>query len=1504
MKHRIMKNPFDPVQNFKTSFFSLMTILFMVFSLNAQVNEDFESGSATGWTTSGTASTGTFVVANPSAQSTSGVTTQLEDDHTPAPGVNAYFTATNSSAGNADVDGGTAITTSPVYNITSTSQLSIWYFFGQRDNGDNPGGDFFLLEYSLNSGGSYTTLVSIGDVTINANWTEATATIPAGSNVVIRVTVSDGAGAGDIIEGGIDDLTISPLAPLITIDDISINEGAGTVNLTASHDGADAAGPFTVNYQTNDGTANAPGDYTTTVTTLNFDSTSGDTDTITIPILDDGSVEANETFTVSLTGASDGSIDISDTATITILDNDGLIISNGVTVNTCSEIFLDSGGISGNYGNDEDITYTICPDTAGSLTRISFTTFDVENSFDFLYVYEGTTTGGTLIGQYHNGDLPPASITSTDASGCLTFRFTSDFIVTNAGWEAVISCITPSPSVVVSDVAVNETDGVALFTVVHSGVAASGPFTIDFQTVDGTALAGSDYTSTTGTLNFDGTLGDADTITVPITNDGIVEGAETFTVQFTNTSDGTVDISDTATGTINTQISSDVPLTLFEEFHGNVDYVVTGNTLRTADNGTDPCVVTNTSSATLIAPIPGTGTIRKAYLYWAHSSSTMDADVTFESQAVTAEVAYNANGAQYWSYLSDVTTIVNGVTDPSTNSYDFADLSIDTTTNCSSQGILGGWALIVFYDDPTLPASSINLYQGFQRLRNASDSFTLDSFYAIAGSGAKATFLSWEGDSTLSGTSESLSITNQASSTFTLSGDGGQTGNNAYNSTIYDDTQATVYNDNTTYGLDLDTYGISSYISPGDSQVTANVSVASDAVFFNAVLIRVQSNLITGTVFEDVNYPGGAGRDMTAAAGVGVADATLEIYDATNTFIENTTVGSDGEYTFGGIPDGNYTIRVVNSTVRSSRGGGIGCMDCVPVQTYRNFNTSGSFVDVTTEVGGANPSLSDVAAGTLIGAQTTSAITIASSGVVGLDFGFNFNTIVNTNEDGQGSLEQFIVNANNLDESGLDIEANSIFNPSAGDDTSIFMIPPTSDPLGRTTDANFGSGFFDISISNGSPLSAIIGANTVIDARTQTAYSGNTNTGTVGAGGSLVGTSAIALPDYELPEIQVHRDGGDVLVVEGNNVTIRNVAVYANNNASIRIANGSAAISSNLLGVNASGINAGNVDFGVENTGGNMLVDGNYIATNTDRGVTINGGTSNVIQNNHIFSNGDNACDDNISIGGGSGISILQNLIENAASLGIDAASSSGGLTISENTIRGSGQDGGNCGGAPEDMGIELGGSNSQITNNVIHSNGGAGIATAGNGTGNLFSENSFYANGTSTASLGIDLEGDGVTLNDNGDVDSGSNNLLNFPIISTAYTSGSNLVVSGWSRPGTTLEFFLTDINEGTAATGDNQLGFSTDYGEGQTFIASAVEGSGADADTISSTYSDSDGNTDNTARFSFSLPLPVGVTIGNMITATATLGNSTSEFSPMSILKVATVITNRRITYRVNPN
>lgn len=78
-------------------------------------------------------------------------------------------------------------------------------------------------------------------------------------------------------------------------------------------------------------------------------------------------------------------------------------ISTGgtVTAGSCGNTFVDSGGTGGDYGYDENYQITICPDTPGTYIQFEFTSFDVEGEpYDFLTFYEGTGTGGTVIGTY------------------------------------------------------------------------------------------------------------------------------------------------------------------------------------------------------------------------------------------------------------------------------------------------------------------------------------------------------------------------------------------------------------------------------------------------------------------------------------------------------------------------------------------------------------------------------------------------------------------------------------------------------------------------------------------------------------------------------------------------------------------------------------------------------------------------------------------------------------------------------------------------------------------------------------------------------------------------------------------------------------------------------------------------------------------------------------------------------------------------------------------------
>src|SRR5678815_2951878 len=206
---------------------------------------------------------------------------------------------------------------------------------------------------------------------------------------------------------------------------------------------------------------------------------------------------------------------------------------------------------------------------------------------------------------------------------------------------------------------------------------------------------------------------------------------------------------------------------------------------------------------------------------------------------------------------------------------------------------------------------------------------------------------------------------------------------------------------------------------------------------------------ITGRVFEDTNYGGGAGRPFGTSGTVAVEGARVEIYNGSNAFQTFVTTDANGVFTYTYTGNAERRIRVVNGTVRSERTGGTTCTTCVPVQTYRVEAPAGSLVTVTNEVGGRSPALVDAAQSTGTMPATTATTTTQSYSVVdpvnsgdtvsGIDFGFNFDTIVsvrdattctaggtnNTSYPCQGNLRQFIIYANALGGNGSLSQAGS-----------------------------------------------------------------------------------------------------------------------------------------------------------------------------------------------------------------------------------------------------------------------------------------------------------------------------------------------------------------------------------------------------------------------------------------------------------------------------------------------
>lgn len=122
-----------------------------------------------------------------------------------------------------------------------------------------------------------------------------------------------------------------------------------------------------------------------------------------------------------------------------------------------------------------------------------------------------------------------------------------------------VTTVIAAPVVSIDNVEVVETDGNglnAVFTVTRSTTGTA--FTVDFATAAGTAVAGSDYTSTSGTLSFAADTSTTRTISVPITGDVRVEGSESFTVSLSNPT-GTASIgTGIGTGTITDNDSATV----------------------------------------------------------------------------------------------------------------------------------------------------------------------------------------------------------------------------------------------------------------------------------------------------------------------------------------------------------------------------------------------------------------------------------------------------------------------------------------------------------------------------------------------------------------------------------------------------------------------------------------------------------------------------------------------------------------------------------------------------------------------------------------------------------------------------------------------------------------------------------------------------------------------------------------------------------------------------------
>ncbi len=225
----------------------------------------------------------------------------------------------------------------------------------------------------------------------------------------------------------------------------------------------------------------------------------------------------------------------------------------------------------------------------------------------------------------------------------------------------------------------------------------------------------------------------------------------------------------------------------------------------------------------------------------------------------------------------------------------------------------------------------------------------------------------------------------------------------------------------------------------------------------------------------------------------------------------------------------------------------------------------------------------------------------------------------------------------------------------------------------------------------------------------------------------------------------------------------------------------------------------GNVNTGIYVQGANTIVggtgvnDGNVITNNSNEGINVTGtgATGTIIQGNII------GLDPDGSTGSGNadvGIALLAGA-HNTVIGGTTAAARNvisnnfEGLEINSNNnvVQGNyiGTDisGALDRGNRSDDGVEI--QNSATGNLIGGTSAGAGNLIAFNARDGVYvasgNDNTVLGNTIhSNANLGIDLGTNGVSLNDSGDGDGGANNRQNFPVISSAELSGTDLTLNG----------------------------------------------------------------------------------------------------------------------------
>lgn len=333
----------------------------------------------------------------------------------------------------------------------------------------------------------------------------------------------------------------------------SVSETGPTATITVTRKHG-AVGAVSVDYATSNGTATQPGDYTAASGTLSWAGAETASKTFTVSVADNAIYDGNRTVNLTLSSPTGGAVlGTVDTAVLTITEDEpeppGTLEFSAPTYS-----IAEGGPVA-------TITVTRTRGAVGAVS-VNFATSNGTAAEPGDY----TATSGTIT--WSDDDTASKSFTipiieDTDAEG----PETANLVLSDPSGGAILGGVANATLTILDNEAGQLQFSAAAYSVTEDGVSAvitvsrtggrAGAVSVSYATSDGTATAGADYTTATGTLNWGDGDGADKTFLIPIIKDADnTEPNETMTLTLSAPTGGVV-LGTPATAAVLTILKSD-----------------------------------------------------------------------------------------------------------------------------------------------------------------------------------------------------------------------------------------------------------------------------------------------------------------------------------------------------------------------------------------------------------------------------------------------------------------------------------------------------------------------------------------------------------------------------------------------------------------------------------------------------------------------------------------------------------------------------------------------------------------------------------------------------------------------------------------------------------------------------------------------------------------------------------------------------------------------------------